>query len=55
MLNSKGPNPHEPDKMIEARDTWEFKGNDLLVVTGQMQGPDGKMTTVMTATGKRKK
>ncbi len=55
VLNSEGPNPADPGKMIKIRDTWEFKSKDLIVLTGQMQGPDGKMTTMMTATCRRKK
>lgn len=55
LMNSEGPNPAEPDKMVKARDTWEFKGDDLILLTGQMEGPDGKMITMMKATCRRKK
>ncbi len=55
VLNSEGPNPADPGKMIKARDTWEFKSPDLIVLTGQMEGPDGKMTTMMTATCTRQR
>ena len=55
VLNSEGPNPGDPDKMIKGRDTWEFKGKDQVILTGEMQGPDGKMVMMMRATGTRKK
>lgn len=55
ILNSEGPNPFEPGKMVKARDTWEFEGDDLIVLTGAMEGPDGKFMTMMKATCKRKK
>jgi hypothetical protein len=55
MLDSEGPMPHEPDKMFKARDTWEFKGKDQVVLTGEMQGRDGKMTPMVKVTCTRKK
>ena len=55
VLNSEGPLPTEPNKMIKARDTWAFKNQDTLVLTGQMEGPDGKFITMMTATCTRRK
>lgn len=55
ILNSEGPNPSDPDKMIKARDTWEFKNKDLILLTGEMEGPEGKLMTVMKATCRRKK
>ena len=54
VLNSEGPDPSAPGKMMKARDTWHFKSKDMLVITGQMEGPDGKWLTMMTATCKRK-
>ena len=55
VLNSEGPIPGEPGKMIKSRDTWEFKGNDQVILTGEVQGPDGKMVPMMKATCTRKK
>ena len=55
VLNSEGPIPSKPDKMIKAVDTWEFKGKDQVVLTGEMQGPDGKMVTMVKVTCTRKK
>jgi hypothetical protein len=55
IFDSEGPHPAGPDKMIKARDTWEFKGEDLILLTGEMEGPDGKMITAMKATCTRKK
>lgn len=45
ILNSEGPNPSEPGKMIKGRDIWEFKGKDQVILTGEFQGPDGKFVT----------
>ena len=53
VLHSSGPHPADPSKMMKTVDTWEFKG-DTMTVTGQMVGPDGKLITMMKATGKRK-
>ncbi len=55
VLNSQGPNPADPEKMMKARDTWEFKGNDQLILTGEMEGPDDKLMTMMKVTCTRKK
>ena len=41
ILNTEGPDPSDPSKMIKARDTWDFKSKDLVVLTSQMVGPDG--------------
>jgi hypothetical protein len=41
--------------MIKARDTWEFRSKDQVILTGEMQGPDGKMFMMMRATCTRKK
>jgi len=54
LLNSEGPNPAEPGKMMKARDTWEFKGKDRILLTGEMEGPDGKMTTGVRVVCKRR-
>jgi hypothetical protein len=55
VLNSEGPSPADPGKMIKARDTWEFRSKDQVILTGEMQGPDGKMFMMMRATCTRKK
>jgi len=55
ILDSEGPCPSAPGKMMKARDTWEFKSKDQLVLTGEMEGDDGKMTKGMVATCNRKK
>jgi hypothetical protein len=55
VLLSSGPNPAEPDKMLNARDTWEFTSDDEVLLTGEFEGPDGKMMTVMKATCRRVK
>jgi hypothetical protein len=55
VLDSEGPIPGEPGILIKSRDTWEFKGKDQVVLTGEVQGPDGKMTPMMKATCIRKK
>ncbi len=54
-LDTEGPHPADADKMIKACDTWEFKNDDLLVLTSEMEGPDGKMVTFMKSTCRRKK
>lgn len=55
VLDSEGPNPAEPGKMMKARDTWEFKGKDQILLTGEMEGPDGKMVTGVKVTCTRRK
>jgi hypothetical protein len=41
--------------MIKARDSWEFKGKDLIVLTSEMEGPDGRWIKMMEARCKRTK
>jgi len=55
VLDSEGPIPGEPGILIKSRDTWEFKGKDQVILTGEVQGPDGKMTPMMKATCIQKK
>jgi hypothetical protein len=55
MLDSEGPDPSDPAKMFKSRDTWEFKGKDQVLLTSEVQGPDGKMMMMMRATCTRKK
>lgn len=55
LLHSQGPNPADPEKMVKALDTWEFKSEDVVVLTGEMERPDGKMIMIMRATCTRQK
>lgn len=55
ILLTEGPNPFEQDKTVKARDTWQFKGEDVVVLTSEFVGDDGKYFTVMKATCKRVK
>lgn len=54
ILGSEAPDPTDPNKMLKTLDTWEFKSDDLIVLTGQMEGEDGKMVTFMKSTCRRK-
>lgn len=54
ILETEGPHPQDPQKIVKYRDTWEFKGKDLLVLTSEMQGPENGMIQTMTATCTRK-
>jgi hypothetical protein len=42
-------------KLAKFRDVYEFKSQDEIATTSQMQGEDGKWITFMTGTAKRKK
>ena len=53
-LVSEGPHPALPGN-FKYRNTWEFKTKDLLVLTSEMEGPDGKTVTIMKSTCRRKK
>ncbi len=53
-LDSEGPHPSLPGK-FKFRNTWEFKTNDQVVLTSEMEGPDGKMITILKSTCRRKK
>jgi hypothetical protein len=55
IFNAEGPCPMKPGKLSKFRDTWEFKGKDQLVLTGEMEGDDGKMAKGMVATCTRKR
>ena len=54
VLDSEGPNPLDPERMMKARDTWDFKSENLIILTSEIEGPDGKMTLMMKASCKRK-
>lgn len=53
-LNTEGTHPHT-GKTVKMRDVLEFKGKDERTTTSQALGDDGKWTTFMTMTAKRKK
>jgi hypothetical protein len=55
VLYSEGPNPDQPGKLVKLRDTWEFRSPDLIILTSEAEGPDGKMVTGMKATCTRRK
>lgn len=53
-LNAEGPNLMAKGKSANYRDSYEFKSNDLVIMTSEMQMKDGKWVTFMTGTMKRK-
>ena len=55
IFDSEGPSPTDPDKLIKFRDTWELKRKDQIVLTGEMEGPDGKLFAGMKSVCTRKK
>ena len=54
-LLADGPGFADPAKTAKYKDAWEFKSKDHIVLTGSVQGDDGKWTTFMTANYRRKK
>jgi hypothetical protein len=54
-LEAEGPNFMQGGKLAKFRDVYEFKSQDEIATTSQMQGEDGKWITFMTGTAKRKK
>jgi hypothetical protein len=54
-LDAEGPSFTDPKKTAKFKDAYEVKSKDHLVLTGSMQGDDGKWVTFMTANYKRKK
>ena len=53
-LECEGPSP-ETGKLVKMKDVVEFKDKDTRVMTSSMLGEDGKWTTFMTMTARRKK
>jgi Protein of unknown function (DUF1579) len=54
-LDTVGPSFDTEGKMINYKDTIEFKSDDVRTLSSNMQGDDGKWTGFMTATYRRKK
>jgi hypothetical protein len=53
-LDTEGPNPMT-GKLGKFKDVTEFKSKDERIFTSSIQGDDGKWTTFLTVTCKRKK
>ncbi|MHB8954290.1 MAG: DUF1579 domain-containing protein [Pirellulaceae bacterium] len=54
-LQAEGPNFMQEGKLAKFRDVYEFKSNDQIALSSQMQGEDGKWVTFMNGTATRKK
>lgn len=54
VLETEGPHPSLPGKFT-FRNTWEFKATDMIVLTSEMEGRDGKMLTILKSTCRRRK
>lgn len=52
-VESEGPHPYLPGNH-KFRNTWEFKTADEVVLTSEMEGRDGKMTTILKSICQRK-
>ena len=55
MLIAEGPNFMGDGKTARYRDSYEFKSPDLILVTSEIKGSDGKWSTMMTGEMKRSK
>ncbi|MCA9071841.1 MAG: DUF1579 domain-containing protein [Planctomycetaceae bacterium] len=54
-LDTEGPDFFKPGATAKYRDIYEFKSDDHILTTSEMQGKDGKWITFMTGDTKRKK
>ena len=54
-LDAEGPSFEQEDKLAKYRDVYEFKSEDLINISSQVLGEDGKWVTFVTGTAKRKK
>jgi len=54
-LDTVGPSFDTEGKIIDYKDVIEFKSDDERTLSSHMQGDDGKWTSFMTATYRRKK
>jgi hypothetical protein len=53
-VETEGPHPFLKGNH-RFRNTWEFKTDDEVVLTSEMEGSDGKMITILKSTCRRKK
>jgi len=54
-LEAEGPDFDNPGKTARYRDVYEFKSKDLIELSSQAQGPDGKWVNFMKGNARRKK
>jgi len=52
-VDSEGPHPSLPGNH-KFRNTWEFKTDDQVVLTSEMERTDGKMIPILKSTCRRK-
>lgn len=53
-LEAEGPDVFNPGTTKLYRDVYEFKSKDEIAISSQVQGDDGKWTSFMSGTAKRK-
>lgn len=54
-LESQGPCPKEPGRLVTFKEVTEFKSDDHRIFTSSMQEKDGKWTVILQCEFKRKK